>query len=189
MFYNHRQISNLNELNNALLHLTPSISGVSSDMFHKYFGIADFLNAAIKESNIVVINGIKRTDLFKNIDSILMRYAENNNFRQIEYDTHGDKHFVGGPNTGTKFKETKENVNKILTDVIDKNKEKIRSIPERSEQSVELYVQLTDSFHVCPKGYDMITIQVSYDKVKDTIVFHGYPDNIGKTGVCRHKIV
>lgn len=189
MFYNNRQVCNLNELNNVLQHLTPSISGVSSDMFHKYSDIADFLNAAIMESHYVVIDGIKRTDLFKEIDPILMRYAENNNFRKIEYDTHGDKHFVGGPNTGTKFKGAKESVNKILTDVIDKNKEKIRSIPERSEQSVELYVQLIDSFQVCPDGYDMITIQVSYDKANDSIVFHGYPDNIGKTGVCRHKIV
>lgn len=90
----------------------------------------------------------------------------------FQYDTHGDKHFPGGP-PGTKFVQgSKAAVNPYLQNKINLLRGRIR----RDANGVTRTYYLTEG----PGQYTgtmKLTVQVDYTPSPEKITFHGYPDN------------
>jgi hypothetical protein len=111
-----RQINNLNELNSALLRLKPSISGIALSMLEVKGASPAMLDLVIQTSTLTLYDGMKRTEILAALKPGLTARVQTHPIR-YEYDTHGDKHFEGGP-AGTKFRGDKNAVNAFLVQKI-----------------------------------------------------------------------
>lgn len=179
---NKKEIKTLIELNQELLHLNPSISGISSDMIFG-FGIninVNLLNAIISRSKIELYDGIKRSDILNSLKDVASTVLNDTPINCI-YDTHGDKHFPGGPSVGTKFTAKKEIVNPQIENYIQQIKGRIRLF----SKDRALYLTLPGIF--CPRGYSDLTVQIVYNFKNDTIIYHGYPDNVDRYSLSLTK--
>jgi hypothetical protein len=162
-------IDNLTKLNPALLLLSPSISGIDLSMLEVKGASLAMLDAEIQASPCALYNGMKRTEvltalrpgLAARVDTFPIAYA---------YDTHGDKHFPGGP-AGTKFTAGQGQVNPTLEAKITPLLGRIR---RHANGAVQTYY-LTDWPTLHTGGQDLC-IQIDYVPDRpETITYHGYP--------------
>ena len=169
---NYERIESLVQLNKALLNLSPSISGISVDMLNCKGANVKFLDAAILIANLDLYNGIRRGDIIKKLSPLVEEIICNTSFN-FEYDSHGDKHFPGGPR-GTKFTANKDTVNPKIEEIINKYKGQIRKYANGEE--VTLYYT-GDRIDECPKDIRGLTIQLTFSPSSNTVQYHAYPDD------------
>jgi hypothetical protein len=167
-----RPITDLNQLNAALMRLNPSISGISVSMFQTRGVTLPILNAVIAASPLTLYHGMKRAEVLDALKAPLAN-AVNTHAITFTYDTHGDKHFPGGP-PGTKFTGSKLTVNPQLVALIQPEVGRIRRDANGRNQTYYLTVT--------PKPYSngmSVCIQVDYSVGLTTegITYHGYPDS------------
>ena len=162
-------INNLHTLNTALMRLQPQITGLSLSMLETKGANLVMLDAVIAAAAVTLFNGMKRADVLAALKPAL---AARVNTQPITYtyDTHGDKHFDGGP-AGTKFVGTKITINPLLVAKIAPFLGRIRR--DANGRATTYY--LSDG----PTNYtngQQLAIQVDYTPgPPETITYHGYP--------------
>src|SRR5690606_21145057 len=109
-------ITTLHQLNAALLRLQPSITGIDTSMLVVRGVSLPMLNDEIRTNALTLYNGIKRTEVVGAMQGGLAARVNTHPIAFV-YDTHGDKHFPGGPQ-GTKFSDGKDVVNPFLVQLI-----------------------------------------------------------------------
>lgn len=175
------EIDNLTDLNKALFKLTPEITGVSLSMFETPGANPAMLDQAIADSNLNLYDGIKRKDILDDIKPLLADLVDAHPVT-FAYDTHGNKHFPGGP-PGTKFTAGQGVVNPQLEAMIGPLRGRIRRDARGKDQN---YYLTSEGIEECD-GKDL-TIQVDYTYATDTITYHGYPDdNVAAYSLSRTK--
>jgi hypothetical protein len=137
------------------------------------------LNAVIAANAMTLYNGIKRADVINAIKPPLA-VAINNTPLAYTYDTHGDKHFPGGPQ-GTKFTGTAAVINPQLVNLIRPQVGRIRRDANGSNQTYYLTTGPTPY-----TGGQQLAIQVDYQVgPPETITYHGYPRAVAVIGLSR----
>lgn len=179
IWYNGEKIETLSDLNKNLLHLNPSITGISSNMILGKNLNYNLLNTIISNSDINLYDGIKRSEILKNLKDIAVSVLSNTPITCI-YDIHGDKHFPGGA-SGTKFTQSKEIVNPQIVNIIQNYKGRIRLF------SKDRLLYLTEKGISCPVEFPDLTVQINYDFNTDTVSYHGYPDDVRKYSLSLTK--
>jgi hypothetical protein len=178
-------LSTLAELNDALRKVEPEITGISSSMMETPGTSLHFMNLAIAQTQGGIYDGLTRGDLLTELRPELATVIDTE-APTFTYDTHGDKHFPGGPQ-GTKFSAAAGTVNPILEGIILPNIGRIR----RNANGANATYYLTQAgINECPNGQDL-TIQVDFiynDYAIDTISYHGYPDDsVTRYSLARDK--
>lgn len=165
-------INNLNELNDELKDLKPSISGIALSMFEVKGANSAMLDHVIANNSTTLYDGIKRGDILQALKTDLTARV-NNHPITFTYDVHGDKHFPGGP-AGTKFGGVKAVVNPALEALINPHIGRIRRDANGKAQT---YYQTEP-----PQPYtngQAVAIQVDYTAGSpDGITYHGYPRDV-----------
>jgi hypothetical protein len=167
---NNKQLLNLHDLNEALKNLKPSIAGIDLSMLGVPGINRNMMNIAVKTCQEHLYHGIKRQDVISLLKKLCNNLVETTQAEYI-YDTHGDRHFPGGP-PGTKFLSGKTVVNPKLEEIINPHIGQIRRDANGKEQS---YYLTKSGIPEC--GNSNLTIQVDFNAATDTITYHGYPDN------------
>ena len=173
-----------NSLNRALFGLEPEITGVSVDMFETPGASRRLLDQAIRQNTTQLYDGMKRVEILEALRPEL-RQLVNNVLATFTYDTHGDKHFPGGP-PGTKFRQgsVAAVVNPVLEGIITPLVGRIR----RDARGANANYYLTQSgIPQCPAGYGHLTIQITFNPASDEINYHGYPDTNVAHSLSRSK--
>lgn len=168
---NRTRLNTLNDLNTALFKLKPEVTGIDMSMFAAPGATLAMLNKAISADNTVLHDGMKRADVLTALKPDLLKLVNTHPASAYTYDTHGDKHFPGGPD-GTKFTAGKGTVNPKLVNLI---KAQIGRIRRDAKGRKQTYYYTLDGIPEC--GGKDLTIQVDYDGLKDSITYHGYPDD------------
>ncbi len=170
-------LPNLHQLNEALRKLSPEITGISLDMLETSGANLNLLNIAIDRSPAQLYDSMKRREV---LDLLKLPLANlvNTHAATYIYDTHGDKHFPGGP-AGTKFTAGRATVNPLLENLIIPEIGRIRRNAKGRDQSY--YLTTGGNAH---SGRSDITIQVDFTFSSDTVTYHGYPDS----GVTRYVL-
>ncbi len=164
------KIETLNDLNTALLKLSPSITGIDSSMFQMPATTLAMMNAVIKADTTVLRDGITRAEILNKLKPALLIQINTRPASAYTYDTHGDKHFPGGSD-GSKFTKDKSTVNPKLVAFITPVLGRIRRDAKGKNQS---YYLTNAGIPEC--GGKHLTIQVDFNYANDSIMYHGYPD-------------
>ena len=174
-----QQLTNLNTLNAALMRLNPAITGIDTGMLQTRGVTIAILNAVFNADPLTLYNGIKRVDVINAIKPPLA-LAVNNTPIAYAYDTHGDKHFPGGPQ-GTKFTGTAAVINPQLVNLI---RPQVGRIRRDANGTTQTYYLSTG-----PTGYtggQQLAIQVDYEAgPPERISYHGYPRAVTVIGLSR----
>jgi hypothetical protein len=174
-----QQLTNLHTLNAALMRLNPAITGIDTSMLQTRGVTTAILNAVILADALTLYNGIKRADVINAIKPPLA-LAVNNTPITFAYDTHGDKHFPGGP-TGTKFTGTAAVINPQLVNLIRPLVGRIRRDANGTTQTYYLTTGPT-----AYTGGQQLAIQVDYEVgPPERITYHGYPRAVTVIGLSR----
>jgi hypothetical protein len=177
------RLDNLKDLNGALSKLNPKIDNLSKADFSLPFVSDAMLNKAIADCKDGLYDGIQREDILEPLNKALQDLINTQEASAYTYDTHGDKHFPGGPQ-GTKFNKPKTTVNPKLVALIKPEIGRIRRDAKGKDQTY--YLTATRGITEC--GGKPLTIQVDYDFSKDSITYHGYPDDgVTKNSLSRSK--
>ncbi|MGC2657185.1 MAG: hypothetical protein WA324_04340 [Bryobacteraceae bacterium] len=127
------------------------------------------MNHAIAANPMILYNGMKRSEVLTALKTGLVALV-NTHPLTYTYDTHGDKHFPGGP-AGTKFTGTKLQVNPLLVALITPELGRIRRDANGSAQTY--YLSSTPMMYT---NGQQLAIQVDYvPGPPETITYHGYP--------------
>jgi len=166
-----QQLNSLTTLNFALLRLDPSISGIAlSDMQTTGANVPIF-DFVIGADATTLYNGIKRGELIRILQPALAARVNTHSIT-LTYDTHGDKHFPGGP-PGTKFTAGKTVVNPVLETLIRAQIGRIRRDANGRSQTYYLSER--------PNQYtngESFAIQIDYTASPEGITYHGYPRDV-----------
>jgi hypothetical protein len=169
---NSTRLNTLTALNAALGNLNPAIPGLTLVGMAAPGATAAMLDSLIAADNTNLYDSMTAADL-PDLATPL-RALVNTHPIAFQYDTHGDKHFPGGP-AGTKFvmgtTGTKAIVNTYLQNKINPLRGRIR----RDANGVARTYYLTEG----PGQYTgsaKLTVQVDYTASPEKITFHGYPD-------------
>ena len=164
-------ITTLIQLNNELLHLDPSISGIDLSMLQAKGANLAMLDAVIAADNTQLYDKMKRADVLNALKGALTAKV-NSHPIEYSYDVHGDKHFPGGAQ-GTKFSQNKQAVNPELEKLI---KAELGRIRRDANGKVQTYYLTTNSQ---PYSKNLpVCIQVDYvPGPPEKITYHGYPDD------------
>jgi hypothetical protein len=177
LYGNHKELTTLHELNTAINQLTPPISGIDLSMFQVPGINRKIVDTAIQLCKNSLYDGMKRKEILEFLKTALEEQVSTSPINYA-YDTHGDKHFPGGP-PGTKFTANKNVVNPKLVNLITSYKGHIRRDANGKDQTYYFTGQ------AIPESLGKnITIQVSFCYDSDTLTYHGYPDD----GVTRHGL-
>jgi hypothetical protein len=127
------------------------------------------LDHVITNAGTTLYDGMKRSELLTALKPALALRVGAHPITYT-YDTHGDKHFPGGP-AGTKFTGTKVAVNPLLVAMIAAQLGRIRRDANGAAQTYYL--------SAAPQAYtggQALAIQVDYTPgPPDSITYHGYP--------------
>ena len=93
---NHTQIQNFIQLNAKLAELVPALVPHNLATFATLGANTAMLDAAIGASNFNLYNSLTSADLVLALQTPLAALV-NTHPAVFQYDTHGDKHFPGGP--------------------------------------------------------------------------------------------
>ncbi|MEH2399840.1 eCIS core domain-containing protein [Nostoc sp.] len=171
------RLSDINALNTALFNLTPQITGISLDMLETPGATLAMLNMVINQNTDVLYNSMKRSEVLTFLKPALEQTVDTKVPHYV-YDTHGDKHFQGGPQ-GTKFQGDSQAVNPKLENLITSEIGRIRRHANGRDEN---YYYTLAGVAEC-RGMDL-TIQLTYSAASDTVNYHGYPDN----SVIKHRL-
>jgi hypothetical protein len=172
-----QQINDLHTLNAALMRL--DITGIDRSMLQTRGATIAILNAVIAASPFTLYERIKRSDVIDAIKPALA-LAVNNTPIAFTYDTHGDKHFPGGP-AGTKFTGTAAVINPQLVNIIRPQVGRIRRDANGTKQTY----YLTTGVQTYTNG-QQLAIQVDYEVgPPEQITYHGYPRAVAVIGLSR----
>ena len=167
---NKTKLNTLNDLNKALFKLKPEITGIDQSMLAVAGSNLTILNEAIRADNTTLHDGMKRADVINALKPDLVKLVNTHPAKAYTYDSHGDKHFPGGPD-GTKFTAGKSTVNPKLVNLIRPQLGRIRRDAKGANQT---YYYTLDGIPEC--GGKDLTIQIDYNAREDSIGYHGYPD-------------
>jgi hypothetical protein len=180
-------ISDLTQLNQALMRLEPAISGIDSGMLGVRGATLAMINDEIANNVLTLYDGIKRADVLKAIGPGVTERVDTHPITTCTDDVHGDKHFPGGL-AGTKFTvgagaNAKKDVNEFLKRMILPLRGRIR----RDANGTTQPYYLTERPNDYTNGQNLV-IQVDYVASRDAITFHGYPDaNVRVYSLSRTK--
>jgi hypothetical protein len=187
---NHTQIQNLTQLNAKLAGLVPALvppPPYNLGTFATLGANTAMLDAAIGASNFNLYDSLTSADLVLALQTPLAALV-NTHPAVFQYDTHGDKHFPGGPQ-GTKFnaggvvQATKASINPLLTGLINPHRGRIRRDANGHNQTY----YLTDSAKPWTVNGPNLCIQVDYVYQPESFGYHGYPDAVPVFTLSRTK--
>lgn len=169
---NSTRLNTLAALNAALGNLNPPIQALTLVGMVAPGATTAMLDSLIAADNTNLYDSMTAADLPDL--ATRLRALVNTYPIAFQYDTHGDKHFPGGP-PGTKFVmgiANKATVNTYLQNKIDPLRGRIR----RDANGIARTYYLTEG----PGQYTgskKLTVQVDYTPSPERITFHGYPDD------------
>ena len=165
-------INNLHELNLAMAKLNPPNTGISVSQLEVKGASLPMLDLEIRANPTTLYNGMKRADVLQALKPGLAARVQTHPITYA-YDTHGDKHFEGGPQ-GTKFQGAKTVVNPFLVQKIAHELGRIRRHANGQKQTY----YLSDAPNQYTNGQAM-AIQVDYEvSPAEKITYHGYPRDV-----------
>lgn len=167
---NYAQITTQPQLINALGQLDPQVRPMIQRQYSYRGATPQMLDAAISDSNLQLYNSMSRGELLRQLRPLLDNHVSNDQANFV-YDTHGNRHFLGG-SQGTKFTAGRGTVNPQLVILISAQIGRIRRDAKGNNQT---YYFTRAGINEC--GNQDLTIQVDYTYATDTVTYHGYPDN------------
>jgi hypothetical protein len=175
------QLNSLASLNAALALLNPVVAAVTLAGVGVAGATAAMLDQVIAANKETLYDQIGQADVIAFYYGALAT-AVDTQPPTYSYDTHGNKHFPGGP-SGTKFSASKETVNPQLESLILAQIGRIRR--DAAGAKTNYYYTLA-GITQC-RGKDLV-IQINYNPATDTIDYHGYPDdNVQVRSLSRDK--
>jgi hypothetical protein len=177
------QLGTVGALNAALGALTPPVAAIGLADFPAAIGAsAAMLDRVIAGNTDMLYDTLTRAEVIAFYAAALLTERDTSQPR-FDYDSHGDKHFPGGPK-GTKFTAGKGTVNPILEGILGAEIGRLRA---NANGAKTLYYYTGPAIGECPAGH-ILTIQLDYDPATDTLGYHGYPDRFdGAHSLSRAK--
>jgi hypothetical protein len=195
--HDHKPLDDLTALNEALDEL-----GIAPPLDLADFGNVaplSVLDKAIEDSKETLYSGIARADVVVLLLNGLHQILENKEIK-YRYDEHGNKHFRNEKSEGKKgelFMFGKDAVNAEIESLLKAEEQRIKRDARNQQTGYYLTVGRerpeTLRFYIKKAAdkdpYTSVTIQLTFipGELDDIIVYHGYPDDHGRSALSRTK--